>query len=145
VGIVAKRPSRHSPHAEDLALQERSVVEPLAIMQCAAHEDFATTQIYIRIAEALREGFGDVFPPLPQSLLGVDRSTARATEDLTARSFRAGHGIRTRDIQLGKVRIRAPRSLKDRRLRGSRIPITVSDRLGARPVSPGSNGGETRG
>jgi len=41
---------------------------PLSIMQAAGHADFATTQIYIRTAEALREGFGDVFPPLPSSL-----------------------------------------------------------------------------
>lgn len=32
-------------------------------------EDFATTQGYIREAEAVREGFGDIFPPLPSCLL----------------------------------------------------------------------------
>ena len=38
--------------------------DPLKIMQRAGHEDFATTQGYIREAEAVRAGFGDVFPPL---------------------------------------------------------------------------------
>src|SRR5579863_7203961 len=35
------------------------------IMQRAGHEDFATTQIYIRTAEAVRDGFGTPFPSLP--------------------------------------------------------------------------------
>jgi integrase len=39
--------------------------EPLKIMQRAGHSDFKTTQGYIREAEAVREGFGRVFPPLP--------------------------------------------------------------------------------
>jgi integrase len=43
--------------------------DPLKIMQRAGHVDFATTQGYIREAEAVREGFGDVFPPLPQSIV----------------------------------------------------------------------------
>ncbi len=38
--------------------------EPLRIMQRAGHDDFDTTQRYIREAEAVREGFGEVFPPL---------------------------------------------------------------------------------
>ncbi len=38
--------------------------EPLRIMQRAGHESFATTQLYVREAEAIREGFGEVFPPL---------------------------------------------------------------------------------
>jgi hypothetical protein len=43
--------------------------DPLKIMQRAGHTDFGTTQGYIRTAEAVREGFGDVFPPLPAALL----------------------------------------------------------------------------
>jgi len=39
--------------------------DPLKIMQRAGHSDFGTTQGYIRMAEAVREGFGQVFPPLP--------------------------------------------------------------------------------
>jgi len=44
--------------------------DPLKIMSAAGHRDFKTTQGYIREAEPLREGFGDVFPPLDRSLLG---------------------------------------------------------------------------
>jgi integrase len=43
--------------------------DPLRIQQRAGHEDFATTQGYVREAENIREGFGDVFPVLPESLL----------------------------------------------------------------------------
>ncbi len=44
--------------------------EPLRIQHRAGHTDFKTTQLYIREAEAVRDGFGDVFPELPESLLG---------------------------------------------------------------------------
>jgi integrase len=44
--------------------------DPLKIKQRAGHATFGTTEGYIREAENLRDGFGDVFPPLPQSLLG---------------------------------------------------------------------------
>ncbi len=43
--------------------------DPLKIMSRAGHENFATTQGYIREAEAVRAGFGEVFPPLPACLL----------------------------------------------------------------------------
>ena len=43
--------------------------DPLKIMQRAGHEDFATSQLYIRTAEAVRDGFGSTFPTLPGSLL----------------------------------------------------------------------------
>jgi hypothetical protein len=32
---------------------------------------FSTTELYIREAEAVREGFGEVFPELPASILGI--------------------------------------------------------------------------
>lgn len=34
-------------------------------------EPLETTQKYIREAEVIRDGFGEVFPPLPASLLGA--------------------------------------------------------------------------
>jgi len=43
--------------------------DALKIMQRAGHSDFETTKGYIRTAEDVREGFGDVFPELPPSLL----------------------------------------------------------------------------
>jgi hypothetical protein len=33
-------------------------------MAAAGHQNFATTQVYIREAEPIKEGFGTVFPPL---------------------------------------------------------------------------------
>ena len=44
--------------------------DPLRIKQRAGHSGFATTEIYIREAENLREGFGKVFPALPPELTG---------------------------------------------------------------------------
>ena len=34
-------------------------------MRRAAHKDFETTRLYLREAENLAAGFGQVFPPLP--------------------------------------------------------------------------------
>ena len=42
--------------------------DPLKIQQRAGHTSFDTTQEYIRLAEAMRVGFGDVFPSLPPEL-----------------------------------------------------------------------------
>jgi integrase len=39
--------------------------DPLKIMQRAGHTNFGTTQLYVRTAEAMREGCGEVFPPSP--------------------------------------------------------------------------------
>jgi len=43
--------------------------DPLKIQQRAGHSTFATTQIYIRTAESVREGFGTPFPPLPSFVI----------------------------------------------------------------------------
>lgn len=43
--------------------------EPLAIQHRAGHSDLATTQVYIREAEAVARSFGTVFEPLPRAIL----------------------------------------------------------------------------
>jgi integrase len=45
--------------------------DPLRIKQRAGHKSFSTTEVYIREAENLREGFGVPFPSLPADLLGI--------------------------------------------------------------------------
>ncbi|HEY4117030.1 MAG TPA: tyrosine-type recombinase/integrase [Byssovorax sp.] len=50
---------------------------PLQIKQRAGHKAFTTTEGYIRDAEAVREGFGDVFPPLPAEVESSDESSLR--------------------------------------------------------------------
>jgi len=44
--------------------------DPLKIKSRAGHSDFKTTELYIREAEVLRDGFGEVFPALPLELSG---------------------------------------------------------------------------
>ena len=64
--------------------------DPLKIMQRAGHSDFATTQRYIREAENVRAGFGDVFPPLPPALAtppGVSASYRYPTRTRVANPF----------------------------------------------------------
>jgi integrase len=45
--------------------------DPLRIKQRAGHKAFSTTEVYIREAENLRQGFGEPFPPLPSDLTEV--------------------------------------------------------------------------
>ncbi len=54
--------------------------EPLKIKQRCGHQTFGTTELYIREAEAVRDGFGEVFPPLPQALLGSVESSGESSE-----------------------------------------------------------------
>ena len=54
--------------------------EPLKLMQRAGHADYATSALYIRTAEAVRDGFGAVFPPLPAKLLGGQSPPAEPTK-----------------------------------------------------------------
>jgi integrase len=53
--------------------------DPLKIKQRAGHASFGTTELYIRTAEAVRDGFGDVFPPLPDSLLSSNESSGESS------------------------------------------------------------------
>lgn len=43
---------------------------PLKIMARSGHETLEVLMQYVRAAEAVRDGFGDVFPPLPECLIG---------------------------------------------------------------------------
>jgi len=51
--------------------------DPLKIKQRCGHKTFSTTEIYVREGEALREGFGGPFPPLPTCLFGFGADSAR--------------------------------------------------------------------
>ncbi len=55
--------------------------DPLKIQRHAGHTDMNTTQRYIREATVFAEGFGDVFPALPRSLLGEDHPAASDEDD----------------------------------------------------------------
>ena len=52
--------------------------DPLKIRSRAGHRSFATTEIYIREAEPLKDAFGEVFPELPASLVGTGSKEAAA-------------------------------------------------------------------
>ncbi len=76
--------------------------DALKIQQRAGHTDFDTTQGYIRIAEAAREGFGDPFPALPSSVIGGNRSPEslhRSVSERNFSSFSGADGTRTRGLR----------------------------------------------
>jgi len=51
--------------------------DPLKIKQRAGHGAFTTTELYVREADAVRVGFGTVFPVLPRCLLGIVPKSSR--------------------------------------------------------------------
>jgi hypothetical protein len=63
--------------------------DPLHIRHRAGHTSFATTQGYIRQAEAVRTGFGEVFPGLDGLLKSIERSKCWSKLD-TSQSWRRG-------------------------------------------------------
>lgn len=75
-------------------------------MQRAGHENFETTQGYLWLADALRVGFGDVFPALPPELFErilITNSDHESRSSIKTAAFGAGHEARTRDLKLGKL------------------------------------------
>ena len=69
---TTKKLSWHDLRATGLTWMAVRGDEPLKIMQRAGHTSFQTTQIYVRTAEAIREGFGIPFPEMPGALFGPD-------------------------------------------------------------------------
>ena len=59
--------------------------DPLKIKQRCGHTTFSTTEFYIREAEAVREGFGEVFPPLPRCLVDPSGSFGFVSDSDTRR------------------------------------------------------------
>jgi integrase len=73
--------------------------KPLTIQQRCGHQAFTTTEIYIREAEVLVEGFGEPFPAFRHPFVS---DVSGLTIQPKTRGSRAGHGSRTRDLRLGK-------------------------------------------
>jgi integrase len=86
--------------------------DPLRIKQRAGHRGFSTTEVYIREAENLRAGFGEVFPPLPEDLVGsAGRPQPRSHFALSEGQAREDHyvfssgatGDRTPDLRIANA------------------------------------------
>jgi integrase len=69
--------------------------DPLKVKQRAGHATFSTTEGYIREAENLRDGFGDVFPALPESLFGPMIGPSSTPTSRNHRGNGGGAGNRT--------------------------------------------------
>jgi integrase len=73
--------------------------KPLTIQQRCGHQTFSTTEMYLREAEILTEGFGQPFPAFRHPFdSDVSAPTIRPKTSLLG----AGHEVRTRDLRLGK-------------------------------------------
>ena len=71
--------------------------EPLKIMQRLGHKNFATTMLYVREAEQLREGFGVAFATLPDRLLVGANDQGIVQSANFFNDFGVSDGDRTRD------------------------------------------------
>jgi len=105
--------------------------DPLKIKQRAGHSTFSTTELYIREAEAVRDGFGGVFPVLPAGLLRIAPESPRAIsasrKSLKTGDPGAGHGSRTR-------RWRTPKRRNYKPLQRNPSPRIQAKRLGWREI-----------
>ena len=100
--------------------------EPLKIKQRAGHSTFSTTEGYIREAENLGGSFGQVFPPLPPSLLDIRPESAyppRNPENIGENSGAAGNRTRVR-----KLRSHASTCVADKLYRPESRPSAGSSR-----------------
>jgi hypothetical protein len=77
--------------------------EPFKIKQRAGHANLATTEGYVREASSVADAFGEVFPPLPSTLLGPnsDRGGPKLTEssENPRRKARRPHGVRSLGLE----------------------------------------------
>ena len=64
--------------------------DPLKIQHRAGHADYGTSALYIREAENVRAGFGEVFPPLPESLLHAAEVSSRYRSFVVAGIIKRG-------------------------------------------------------
>jgi integrase len=72
-----KRMTFHDLRATGITWMAIRGDEPLRIQHRAGHKQFGTTQGYIREAEQLRDGFGEVFPPLPADVVSSELAPER--------------------------------------------------------------------
>ncbi len=81
--------------------------DPLKIMQRAGHEGFATTQGYIKTAEAVGVNVGQPFPPLPRELTGERAPAVKPPSEPTSNAGPMGADWTSNGRQ--RVRSRAMR------------------------------------
>lgn len=91
--------------------------DPLKIKQRAGHTTFSTTELYVREAEAIRDGFGDVFPRLPEAALRIVNDSSLTDDDGTSggndEGKSGGAGNRTRGGNASESRGNKPKDAPD--------------------------------
>jgi hypothetical protein len=128
-GNAHRKPlTRHDLRATGLTWLAVRGDDPLKIKQRAGHSTFSTTEGYIREGEAVRDGFGEPFPPLPTGLLNPpevsdevsDLGQAEASLEPKTSKKSGGAGNRT---QVRKLLAHASTYVADNLHRsGSRLP-----------------------
>lgn len=109
--------------------------DPLRIKQRAGHRSFSTTERYIVEAENIRDGFGTVFPPLPEALSVQDKFRDNYwTEQIRKPENKASCVVEAPGIEngsagpIGEITARKHRIGRPRKVR-------LTD---AKPANPGS-------
>lgn len=103
------------------------------IKQRAGHKSFSTTEIYIREAENLREGFGTPFPPLPADLARVSARVSAFRRPATrGRANFPWYQVEQRGIEPATT-IHPPRSIVSACTRT--LPLASLSRTTVRPMA----------
>jgi hypothetical protein len=106
--------------------------DPLKIKQRAGHRTFSTTEAYIREAEAVRDGFGDVFPALPVEVV--------SSADLPERIGANGHAYEIAgDLAVGEAGFEPAVETRNERQSPQIVRVTSA----ATPAKPDRNPGDS--
>jgi integrase len=94
-----KRITWHDLRATGITWRAVRGDEPLRIQSAAGHKDFGTTAVYVREAEALARGFGQVFPPLDDVVNAYEASLPVNDIAVLHEPFRSEPGGRQRRMR----------------------------------------------
>lgn len=82
--------------------------DALKIMARSGHTEYGTMMIYVREAEVIRENFGDVFPELPEALVGIAHETPKRPNEAPKRPTTSGP-LRDRNVATRATKEETPR------------------------------------
>jgi hypothetical protein len=111
--------------------------DPLKIKQRCGHATFSTTELYIREAEAVRDRFGVVFPPLPEALVSGRESSQESSGSGGAGPKPGFSSLRGKDLNPCK-RLFLTRRCRSRFHRRGSIPHRNRGISESPPVTPAS-------
>jgi hypothetical protein len=107
--------------------------DPHKIMHRCGHKSFSTTMIYVREGEAVSEGFGEPFPPLPDELLENRPEIAPGDSGCTIQPKTSCFQRGGRDSNTAKLPDSRCFTSDSRHEDGARIDVSAREQVGIGP------------